>query len=66
MSQDSQQIVSFGQIDLNSEMLKNAPVADDLPILPTRDMVLFPGITVPISLGREASLRTAEAAHAKI
>lgn len=46
MSKDSQQIVSFGQIDLNSEMLKSKPVADDLPILPTRDMVLFPGITV--------------------
>lgn len=65
MSQESQQIVSFGQIDLNSDMLKIKPVAEDLPILPTRDMVLFPGITVPISLGREASLRTAEAAHAK-
>lgn len=65
MSQDSQQIVSFGQIDLNSDMLKIKPVAEDLPILPTRDMVLFPGVTVPISLGREASLRTAEAAHAK-
>lgn len=65
MSQDSQQIVSFGQIDLNSEMLKNKPETSDLPILPTRDMVLFPGITVPISLGRETSLRTAEAAHAK-
>lgn len=65
MSQDSKQIVSFGQIDLNSEMLKTLPVADDLPILPTRDMVLFPGITVPISLGRETSLRTAEAAHSK-
>ena len=29
---------------------------DNIPLLPLRDMVLFPGVTSPISIGREASL----------
>jgi len=34
----------------------------DLPVLPLRDMVLFPGVTVPISAGRAGTLRAIEAA----
>jgi ATP-dependent Lon protease len=33
-----------------------------LPLLPLRDMVLFPGVTVPISAGRAGTLRAIEAA----
>ena len=37
-----------------------------LPILPTRNMVLFPGMTMPIGVGREKSMRLIqEAAKAK-
>ena len=35
---------------------------DALPVLPTRDAVIFPMSTVPLSLGRENSLLTARAA----
>ncbi|MDE6453309.1 MAG: endopeptidase La [Muribaculaceae bacterium] len=35
---------------------------DALPILPTRDSVIFPMSTIPLSLGRENSLLTARAA----
>lgn len=38
---------------------------DDLPILPTRDLVLFPGVTFPITLGRERSAKTAQSASDK-
>ena len=31
--------------------------ADDIPILPLRNMVLFPSMTMPVSVGREKSLR---------
>ena len=34
----------------------------DLPVLPLRDMVLFPGVTSPISAGRAGTLRAIEAA----
>ena len=33
-----------------------------LPVLPLRDMVLFPGLTVPIAAGRAVTLRALEAA----
>ena len=33
-----------------------------LPLLPLRDMVLFPGVTAPISAGRAGTLRAIEAA----
>ena len=37
--------------DLSEAMLH------DFPIMPLRDMVLFPGMTVPVGVGREKSLR---------
>ena len=36
--------------------LKNTEVPDVLPILPLRNTVLFPGVVIPITVGREASL----------
>ena len=34
-----------------------------LPVLPLRDLVLFPGVTMPIAAGRPATLRAIEAAQ---
>src|SRR5262245_32495294 len=39
---------------------RNLPV--DLPVVPMRNSVLFPGVSVPISAGRPATLRAIEAA----
>ncbi len=36
--------------------LKNTEVPDMLPILPLRNTVLFPGVVLPITVGRERSL----------
>ncbi|MCP4661878.1 MAG: endopeptidase La, partial [bacterium] len=35
-----------------------------LPVLPLRDLVLFPGVTLPIAVGRRQTLKTIEAAQA--
>ncbi|MBQ6079170.1 MAG: endopeptidase La [Muribaculaceae bacterium] len=43
--------------------------ADDIPILPLRNMVLFPSMTMPVSVGREKSLKLikeAEESHCSI
>ena len=37
---------------------------EDLPILPLRDMVLFPGVTMPILVGRKSSLALIDEAFA--
>ena len=33
------------------------PIADELPILPLRNTVLFPGVVIPITVGRDKSIK---------
>ena len=35
----------------------NMQIPDTLPILPLRNTVLFPGVIIPINIGREKSLK---------
>ena len=41
----------------NEEQLMNIEVKEILPVLPLRNMVLFPGVIMPVSLGRASSLK---------
>src|SRR2546426_12241913 len=43
---------------------EHTPMSDllTLPVLPLRDVVLFPGVTTPIGAGRPATLRAIDAA----
>lgn len=43
--------------DGDDKDLKNTEVPDTLPILPLRNTVLFPGVVLPITVGRERSLK---------
>lgn len=61
MSKHKDHIVSLGQIDLSNEKVHEIPT-ENVRVLTTRDFVLFPDITYPISLGREISIQTAERA----
>ncbi len=54
------QFVQIGQIDIDSSRFDERPDYDALLILPTRNLVLFPGVTIPISIGREKSLAVAK------
>lgn len=54
--------VSIGHIEINPELFNEAPNPDDLPVLATRNLVLFPGVSIPISLTREMSLTLARRA----
>ena len=40
-----------GSIDIQGDH------ADDIPVLPLRNMVLFPSMTMPVSVGRDSSMR---------
>ena len=47
-------------IPLNDEEDANAdaqPIPDELPILPLRNTVLFPGVVIPITVGRDKSIK---------
>lgn len=64
MRNKKEHILSLGQIEL-SEAERNMKIdTDTLPVLPTRDFMMFAGSTFPISLGRESSIDTAEKAAA--
>jgi len=57
-------IVSLGHIDISTSVPENWDYSNDsLPVLPTRDFVMFPDVTFPIVLGRSSSLSLAERAE---
>lgn len=62
---DEPKIISIGQIDISPDGKQASPTLDDLPVIPLRDMVLFPFITVPIMMGRDLTVRTVNAAVEK-
>ncbi|MUU77394.1 endopeptidase La [Winogradskyella endarachnes] len=41
----------------DEELINNESLPDSLPILPLRNTVLFPGVVIPITAGRDASIR---------
>lgn len=45
--------------------LKKVNIPDVLPILPLRNTVLFPGVVIPITVGREKSLRLVQEVYKK-
>ena len=47
------------------EDLKKMNIPDVLPILPLRNTVLFPGVVIPITVGREKSLRLIQEVYKK-
>jgi ATP-dependent Lon protease len=47
------------------EDLKKMNIPDVLPILPLRNTVLFPGVVIPITVGREKSLRLVQEVYKK-
>lgn len=58
MKEDTDQIkaiVSIGQIDIDMSRLSAEPDLNDMPVLPTRNLVLFPEVSIPLTLGRMSS-----------
>lgn len=57
-------IVSLGHIDISASVPDKWDFdSNALPVLPTRDFVMFPDVTFPIVLGRSSSLALAERAE---
>lgn len=51
-------IVPIGQIEIDETTPRQDPDYERLAILPTRNLVLFPGTTIPIGIERKQSLNT--------
>ncbi len=41
----------------DEELMNNEPLPLELPLLPLRNTVLFPGVVIPITVGRDKSIR---------
>lgn len=53
-------------LSAEDEVLMNAEaIPDELPILPLRNAVLFPGVVIPITVGRNKSIRLIKEAYRK-
>lgn len=62
MTKENSNIVSVGKVDISPDKLKPDYNPEALPLMTTRDLVLFPGVTVPVTLTRDSSRAVAEAA----
>lgn len=62
--QEQDKIFNLGQIRINNKVALPDLASEGLPILPTRDLVLFPGVTFPVGLGRESSIEVAKLSEA--
>ncbi len=69
---NSQIMMDFGDDDMdflpllsdgNDEELNLTEVPESLPILPLRNTVLFPGVVIPITVGRDKSVRLVKEAY---
>ena len=62
MNEDKPSFATLGHFTIDAERFNNEPRLDDLPIIATRDFVLFPDVTFPITMGRKLTLDTAQMA----
>lgn len=58
---DNIELIPLGGEDVDDEKL--GKLSDELPILPVRNMVLFPGMVIPITVGRQKSVRLVKKAY---
>ena len=56
-------LFSFNEQDMEGD--KDMVVDDIIPILPLRNTVLFPGVVIPITVGRDKSIKAVKAAYNK-
>ena len=59
-SEQTEPGMSLGHISIDLRNFGSEPNTDDIPVLPTRNLVLFPGVHLSLGLGRESSIRVAE------
>lgn len=62
MKHKSEHIFTVNRIEINHERPTEKIEKRDMLVLPTRDFVMFPGVTFSISLGRKSSITAVERA----
>lgn len=60
----TEKVFAINQIDIEPKALENDSLQEAVYVLPTRNFVMFPGVTFSISLGRKSSIEAVERAAA--
>ena len=55
-NQNSKAFSMIADIEGDFHALQDVNIPEEIPILPVRNLVLFPGVVSPIFIGRESSL----------
>ena len=58
---DSDDLIQLVSMDDEHEPEKNAP--EEVPILPIKNTVLFPGVVIPVTVGRQKSIKLVKKAY---
>ena len=64
-NQDNRAFSMIADIDGDFKDLIDFETPDEVPILPVRNLVLFPGVVSPILIGRESSMTLVKRAESK-
>jgi len=62
VNEESEELVQLISPD-NEEGFKEKDLPDEVPILPIKNTVLFPGVVIPITVGRQKSIRLVKKAY---
>jgi ATP-dependent Lon protease len=62
MGEDSEEFIPLLTVE-DEEGMNKESVPEILPILPVRNTVLFPGVVIPITVGREKSIKLVKKAY---
>jgi len=62
-AEDDTDFMPIIPINENDEQDKNLVIPETIPILPLRNTVLFPGVVIPITVGRDKSIKAVNDAY---
>ena len=61
--EDDAEFMPMMSMDEDDDVQKNETFPDIVPILPLKNTVLFPGVVIPITVGREKSIKAVQKAY---